>query len=116
MVLAADVIEQLRAIVGDDHIFLDEERKQDYAHDKTEDYFFMPAAVVRPGNTKEVSEVLKVCNGYKIPVTPRGAGTGLAGGAIPTHQGVVLSMERFNKILAIDELNLQATEIGRPHV
>ncbi len=69
----------------------------------------MPAAVVRPANTKEVSEILKVCNRYKIPVTPRGAGTGLAGGAIPTHKGVVLSMERFNKILQIDELNLQAT-------
>src|ERR1700742_3158297 len=106
MELAVDVINQLKSIVGSENIFLDEERKQDYAHDKTEDYFFMPAAVVRPVNTKEVSEVLKVCNQYKIPVTPRGAGTGLAGGAIPTHKGVVLSMERFNKILNIDELNL----------
>src|SRR3954468_16775123 len=109
MVLTADVVEQLKGIVGEENIFLDEERKQDYAHDKTEDYFFMPAAVVRPANTKEVSEVLKVCNAHKIPVTPRGAGTGLAGAAIPTHRGVVLSMERFNKVLNIDELNLQAT-------
>lgn len=107
--LANEIIEQLRAIVGDQHLILDEERKHDYSHDKTEDYFFMPALVIKPGNTQEVSEILKVCNGYKIPVTPRGAGTGLAGGAIPTHQSVVLSMERFNKILNIDELNLQAT-------
>src|ERR1043165_5559039 len=107
MELAVDVVDQLKSIVGAENIFLDEERKQDYAHDKTEDYFFMPAAVVRPANTKEVSEVLKVCNGYKIPVTPRGAGTGLAGGAIPTHQGVVLSMESFNKILQIEQLNSQ---------
>ncbi len=107
--LATEVIDQLRAIVGNENIFLDEERKQDYAHDKTEDYFFMPAAVVRPANTKEVSEILKVCNRHKIPVTPRGAGTGLAGAAIPTHRGLVVSMERFNKILNIDELNLQAT-------
>ncbi|MEJ0032925.1 MAG: hypothetical protein WDO15_22300 [Bacteroidota bacterium] len=54
MVLAEDVTEQLKSIVGTDNIFLDEERKQDYAHDKTEDYFFMPAAVVKPGNTQEV--------------------------------------------------------------
>lgn len=104
-----EVINQLRDIVGTENLFLDEERKNDYAHDKTEDFFFMPAVVIRPGSTHEVSAILTLCNQHRIPVTPRGAGTGLAGGAIPTHRGVVLSMERFNKILKIDELNLQAT-------
>ena len=109
VVVSSEIISQFRAIVGTEYVLVDDDKKQDYAHDKTEDYFFMPAVVVKPANTQEVSEVLKVCNQYKIPVSPRGAGTGLAGGAIPTHHGVVLSMERFNKILNIDELNLQAT-------
>lgn len=109
VLISEEIISQFRAIVGDAYVLEDEEKKNDYAHDKTEDYFFMPAVVVKPANVQEVSEVLKVCNQFKIPVSPRGAGTGLAGGAIPTHHGVVLSMERFNKILNIDELNLQAT-------
>lgn len=104
-----EIISQFRALVGADYVLVDDESKNDYAHDKTEDYFFMPAVVVKPANANEVAQVLKACNAFKIPVTPRGAGTGLAGGSIPTHHGVVLSMERFNKILNIDELNLQAT-------
>lgn len=103
------VIQQFENIVGGQYIILDEARLIDYAHDKTEDYFFLPDLVIKPGTTQEVSEILKVCNSHKIPVTPRGAGTGMAGGALPIHKGVILSMERFNKILHIDELNLQAT-------
>src|SRR5690606_41190237 len=56
-----------------------------------------------------VSAILQICNEHLIPVTPRGAGTGLAGSALPVHKGIVMSMERFNRILSIDELNLQAT-------
>jgi glycolate oxidase len=96
-------------LIGTSHVLLDESAKEDYAHDKTEDYHFMPAVVVKPGSVDEVAQVLRYCNEQLIPVTPRGAGTGLAGAALPTHLGVVLSMERFNKILKIDELNLQAT-------
>lgn len=107
--IGSQIIEQFRAIVGDAYVIETDDQKQDYAHDKTEDYFFMPAVVVKPANTQQVSEVLTVCHQYKVPVTPRGAGTGLSGGALPTHHGVVLSMERFNKIIHIDELNLQAT-------
>lgn len=104
-----DVTSQLQAIVGKDNIFLDEERRQEYAQDKTEDYSFLPDIVLKPGSAQEISAIMKVCNEHRIPVTPRGAGTGLAGGALPVHHGVVISMERFNKILEIDELNLQAT-------
>ena len=103
------IMDRFRQIVGEDHVIAEPSRKEDYARDKTEDYFFMPDVVVRPGNTGEVSELLKLCNENRIPVTPRGAGTGLSGGALPIRHGVVLSMERFNKILHIDELNLQAT-------
>src|SRR4051812_11005678 len=103
------IVNQFREVIGVANVIVDPEVKQEYGHDKTEDFFFMPALVLKPANTNEVSEVVRICNAYKIPVTPRGAGTGLSGGAIPTHQGIVLSMERFNKILAIDQLNLQAT-------
>jgi glycolate oxidase len=107
--IAAKVIESFQSAIGTEFVLVDEVSKEDYAHDKTEDYFFMPQVVVKPGTVEEVSALLRICNNHKIPVTPRGAGTGLSGGALPTHRGVVLSMERFNKILNIDELNLQAT-------
>jgi glycolate oxidase len=96
-------------LIGTSHVLLDDNSKEDYAHDKTEDYHFMPAVVLKPGTVDEVAQILRYCNEHLIPVTPRGAGTGLAGAALPTHLGVVLSMERFNKILNIDELNLQAS-------
>ncbi len=107
--LAAEVINRFKDIVGDAHVLLDAERKEDYGHDKTEDYFFAPDVVLKPGTPQEISQILKFCSDHGIPVTPRGAGTGLSGGALPVKNGVVLSMERFNKILSIDELNLQAT-------
>jgi glycolate oxidase len=73
----------------------------------------MPDVVIKPGNAAEISRILKICNQHKIPVTPRGAGTGLSGGALPHLGGVLLSMERLNKIIQIDERNLQViTEPG----
>ncbi len=107
--ISGAVIRLLSEVVGEAHILLDAERKEDYGHDKTEDYFFAPDVVLKPGTTQEVSQILALCNSHGIPLTPRGAGTGLSGGALPVKHGVVLSMERFNKILNIDELNLQAT-------
>ena len=107
--LTEETVEQFRKIIGGGNVIVDQGGKEDYGHDKTEDYFFMPDVVLKPGSAKEISELLKVCNEKRIPVTPRGAGTGLSGGALPVKNGVVISMERFNKILNIDELNLQAT-------
>lgn len=104
-----EILKQFRTLLGDEHVIVDEESRTEYGHDKTEDYQFLPDVVLKPGTPQEVSEILKVCNKHKIPVTPRGAGTGLSGGALPVQRGVVISMERFNKILSIDELNLQAT-------
>ena len=80
-----------------------------YGRDHTEDFHFAPDVVLRPGSVEEVSAILKLCHAHRVPVTARGAGTGLSGGALPIHNGVVLSMERFNKIIKIDERNLQAT-------
>lgn len=107
--LTDEVVTLFQQTVGADFVLVEEDKKTDYGSDKTEDYHFMPDVVVKPGSAHEVSEVLKICNHYKIPVTPRGAGTGLSGGALPVKRGVVISMERFNKIIEIDELNLQAT-------
>lgn len=107
--IRSEIISQFRAIVGESYVFLEEETREAYGHDKTEDYSFLPDVVLKPGTTQEVSDLLKVCNQHKLAVTPRGAGTGLSGGALPVMKGVVVSMERFNKILNIDELNLQAT-------
>ena len=81
----------------------------DYSHDYTEDLSFLPQVVARPTSVEEVSQILVFCNENQIPVTPRGAGTGLSGGSLPVKGGVSLSMERFNKILKIDEENFQAT-------
>lgn len=103
------IIARMKEITGAGHVIIDEESRNEYGHDKTEDYQFLPDLVIKPGTPQEISEILKICNEHKIPVTPRGAGTGLSGGALPIKKGVVISMERFNKILNIDELNLQAT-------
>ena len=107
-IVGSEIIEQLVSVVGKGFVMIDKETLNEYGHDKTEDYLFLPDVVVKPGTPQEVSELLKICNRHKIPATPRGAGTGLSGGALPVKSGVVISMERFNKILGIDELNLQA--------
>lgn len=102
-------ISTLRGIVGNDYASTDQELLTRCASDETEDHIFMPDIVVRPASTDEVSRVLKLCNEHQIPVTPRGGGTGLSGGALPVKAGVVLLMDRFNRIINIDEANLQAT-------
>jgi glycolate oxidase len=108
-ILEPEQIAYLRAQVGEEHCFTDDERLTDYGQDETEDLVHKPTVVLRPANAQEISAILKYCQAHKIPVTPRGAGTGLSGGALPVYGGVCLSMERFSKIIEIDERNLQAT-------
>src|SRR5688572_19857417 len=96
-------------IVGDHNVLRDDESLDKYAHDETEDLYFLPEVVLKPASAEEISAILKICNDHRIPVTPRGAGTGLSGGALPYLGGVVISTERLNKIINIDERNLQAT-------
>ncbi len=103
------IIESLKEIVGEEYVFTDAESLKHYGHDETEDLNFPPQVVIKPRTAEEISKILKLCNEELIPLTPRGAGTGLSGGALPVYGGIVLSMERFNKILNIDERNLQAT-------
>src|SRR5688572_18243035 len=103
------ILEQLNQVCGADYVITSREAVEDYSHDYTEDLKFYPEVVVKPSSATEISTILQICNKSLIPVTPRGAGTGLSGGALPVHGGIVISMERFNKILEIDERNLQAT-------
>ena len=92
--LAIEHIDAFKKIVGEQYVFVDEDVLNDYAHDETEDLHFLPDVVLKPANADEISAILKICNQYKIQVTPRGAGTGLSGGALPHLGGVLLSVER----------------------
>ena len=98
-----------RNITGEEFVFTDEESLHNYAHDETENLHFLPDIVIKPRSAQEISQIMLICNQYKIPVTPRGAGTGLSGGALPQHGGVLISFERMNSIIEIDERNLQVT-------
>ncbi|MBB4600594.1 glycolate oxidase [Hymenobacter luteus] len=112
-VLTPALVAELETIVGPQHVLtaqrVEADVYADYGRDHTEDFHFAPDVVVRPANAEEVSAIVRLCYEHRIPVTPRGAGTGLSGGALPIHHGVLLSTERLNRILAIDERNLQAT-------
>jgi glycolate oxidase len=102
-------LNQLQNIVGNENVLYDEESLKHYGHDETELLVFLPEVVVKPVTTEEVAAIMKICNADGIPVTPRGAGTGLSGGALPHLGGVLLSTEKLNKIINIDERNLQVT-------
>ena len=106
--LTDDDISFFRNEIGYDYVFLDENILNDYSHDETEDLKFLPQIVLKPYNTAQVSIIMIYCNKRNIPVTPCGARTGLSGGSLPIFGGVALSLENFNKIIQIDEKNLQA--------
>lgn len=105
--LTPELAEKLKSVVGDRRFSLGDAVKEDYCHDEMPIYGrYMPEAVVLVESTEEVSEVLKICNENRIPVTVRGAGTGLVGGCVPIHGGIVLSTEKMNRILEYDLRNL----------
>ena len=111
--IATDFVESLAALVGQAHVKTDDTSRLSYGTDalkrgKSAD------VVVLPGSTEEVAAVVRVCAARRVPIVPRGAGTGYTGGAVPTHGGVVVSLERMNRILEIDEANLVA--VVQPHV
>ena len=91
-------------------VFSGEEISTDYDHDEMTIYgHYMPEAVLQALTTEDVSAVLKYCNEHNIAVTPRGAGTGLCGGCVAIHGGVVLSTEKMKKVLEVDTKNMTAT-------
>ena len=107
MNITPEILSQFNEIIGDSYVFTDQETRNHYGKDETEAFVFPPSVVLKPGTSQEVSEILKIANLYGIPVTAIGARTGLSGGALSIYQGIGLSMERFNKIINIDEKNLQ---------
>ena len=107
--ISKDDILFFKELLGDNYIFTDKQSIFDYSHDETEDLKFPPNIVLKPSLTTQVSSILDYCNNNNIVVTPCGARTGLSGGSLPIMGGIALSLELFNKIIEIDERNLQAT-------
>ncbi|MHC4985928.1 MAG: FAD-binding oxidoreductase [Planctomycetota bacterium] len=104
-----DVAARLREIVGEKYVvFGDAEALEPFSHDEVPDhrYRHMPETLVRPSSADEIAAVMKLANEANVPVTPRGAGSGLAGGAVPVFGGIVLSLDRMNRILEIDRDNM----------
>jgi len=91
-------IQFFRSVLEEKFIQADEENLLRCASDQTEDLRYLPEIVLQPGTVSEVSSIMKYCNENMIPITPRGAGTGLSGGALPVHGGVSLDMKRFNRM------------------
>ena len=106
------IIETLQAIVGTRNVIHgDPEQLERYSHDEIADHHYaaMPDVVVKPIDAAEISKIMHLANREKIPVTPRGAGSGLSGGAVPVYGGIVLSLERMTRVLEIDPHNLMIT-------
>ncbi len=98
-----------KTIVGEEFVFTDQANIDKFSRDETDGVSFPPEVVIKPVTAQEISAVLKYCNKNLIPISPRAAGTGLSANSLCVHGGVMLSIERMNKILKIDERNLQVT-------
>ncbi|MBM4332935.1 MAG: FAD-binding protein [Deltaproteobacteria bacterium] len=106
------IVEELKTIIGEKFVlFGDPEKLEPYSHDEVaeKEYAHMPEVLVRPNSAEEISAIVKLANRYRIPVTPRGAGSGLSGGAVPLYGGIVLLADRMNRILEIDRENMMIT-------
>jgi glycolate oxidase len=106
-----EIIRELTVIAGVRNVLLDPAKLEAYSHDETskEEYAHMPEVVVTPESTEAVAAIVKLANRAYIPLTPRGAGSGLSGGAIPVFGGIVISLEKMNHVREIDYENLTMT-------
>lgn len=107
--IGASDIDFFIQIVGQDKVSSTESDLIKYGKDHTEDFVYQPELVVIPEQVEQIAQIAKYCNDHKIPLTCRGAGTGLSGGCLPIAGGLVVSLEKLNKILNIDTINYQAT-------
>ena len=103
--ISGSLLKEISHIVGPEHLLTSKDLLAEYSSDATK-LEFMPDAVVVPGNSEEVSSILRLASARGFPVVPRGAGSGMSGGALPVKGGVVMAMHRFNRILDIDQDNL----------
>ncbi|HBE03625.1 MAG TPA: FAD-binding oxidoreductase [Spirochaetia bacterium] len=107
-----NIYRELISICGEKFvIYRDPEKLEPFSHDEVTDksYHHMPEAVVRPAGAQEIAAIMKLANKYKIPVTPRGGGSGLSLGAVPVFGGIVIFLDRMNRILEIDSKNMVIT-------
>ena len=100
----------MRAIAGAGNVLSETEKIEAYSHDETnaDEYAHMPEVAVLPSTVEQVAEIVKLANRRHIPITPRGAGSGLSGGAIPQFGGIILSVEKMNRLIELDEKNMVA--------
>mgnify|MGYP001814741739 CR=1 FL=1 len=105
----AEILRQVEEIAGRENVVVDAERLERYAHDETVGLRAEPEVVVRATSTQQVADLFKLANRERVPITPRGAGYGLSGGAVATQGGIVLSLEKMDRILEIDHDNLMVT-------
>jgi glycolate oxidase len=105
----ADDLLFFQSTIGKDYVFTDRVAIEKYSKDETDGCSFSPEVVLKPRTTEEISALLKYCNEKLIPVSPRAAGTGLSANSLCVHGGIMLSIERMNSILEIDERSLQVT-------
>jgi len=101
------MIKELTGIVGKENILTEKVERICYSYDAS-NQLYLPDIVLFPSSAKEISLILKLANLNNFPVTPRGAGSGITGGSLPIGGGVVISLERMNRILSVDENNMMA--------
>ena len=104
--VTSDVIDELLGIFGSDDVIVDKTLLEPYSIDESTITPHLPEVVVKPENTHEISLTMKLANARKIPVVARGGGTSLTGGTIPIFGGIVISFEKMDKIVELDEENL----------
>ncbi|MDQ0220374.1 glycolate oxidase subunit GlcD [Peribacillus cavernae] len=107
--ITKEIAQKLTAVVGNENYQDSKAGRLVYSYDATPNFQSLPDAIISPRNTKEIAEVVKICNEYGVPIVPRGSGTNLCGGTCPTEGGIVLLFKHLNKILEIDEENLTVT-------
>ena len=107
--LANDWIDRFREILGEQAVFNDEDVLQAHATDETHDQYYRPDLVLKPRSVEDVSRIAKLCNETGIPIVARGGGSGVSGGALAARGGVVVCLERMNRILAIEPRNQTVT-------
>ena len=105
----ADDLAALRNICGEERVIPRDEIGEDYSHDELSGIRKFPDVLVRAASAREVSEVMKYASRRNIPVTPRGAGTGLVGGSVAIRGGIMLDLSRMNRFLELDEENMTLT-------
>ncbi len=105
--ITSDILDKIRGAVGSECVILDEDKLTEYGKDSGE-ISHTPEIVIEAKSSKQIESLLGLANQYRFPVTPRGLGTGLAGGSVPLYGGVLLSMAGMNRILSIEEDNLIA--------